>query len=560
MSVSSGIPGLDAILHGGFQKGRTMLVEGGPGSGKTVLGMHFLAAQSEPALMLSFEESPAKLVANAETMTFAFAQMAGKSIHIVDGRPPTDTVAIGNFDLQGLIVTLDMLVQRHGIACVVIDAIDGLFSLSEDRSRVRAETLRLLEWLNSSELTALLTMKTRPASGYFMDEFDFAEFSFDGVLQLKSTMYGKLVQRTARILKRRGAPFIAGEHAYTIGARGLQVLDSPIRTFISPEGVSEERCSSGVVRLDRMLRGGFLRGSTTLFSGLPGSSKTTFSAAFLSAGCAAGERGLFIGFDEPAEQMIRNVQSVGIDLDPHIHAGLLHVESFAAGAAIADEFVVMVEDMIAQYRPDRVVLDAISALTKAGGIDIAEATIERLVNSLKLKGLTAVVTTLSEPSANFAEKTPSRVSTVADTWIHLSFASHGGERNRTLTVVKSRGTGHSTQTREVMLSERGITLADVYAYKGSVLFGTARLEREQALRAERFEETRKIQSELKQIDDEGLALERRAQLVAEQIARLTRRRAELADHVETVLRDAAADTAAIQSQRRADPDFPAPSS
>jgi len=528
-----------------------MLVEGGPGTGKTIMGMHFLAAHSEPGLMLSFEESPEKLLANAQTLRIPFASMAGTSIHFIDGRPPTDVISIGNFDLQGLIVSLEAIVKQRGIKNVMIDAIDALFSLSEDRSRVRAETLRLLDWLDNSGLTVLLTMKSRNDNGTFMDEFDFAEFSFDGVLLLKSTLHGKLVQRTARVLKRRGSPFVAGEHPYVIDGQGIRLLTSPLRTSIA-ESDAQERCSTGVTRLDRMLRGGFLRGSTTLFSGLPGSSKTTFGAAFLNAGCEAGERGLFIGFDEPAEQMMRNVLSVGIDL--RRHGSLLRLESFAAGAAIADDFFLMIEDLVAHHRPERIVVDPISALLKSGGVEIAENVIERLVNFFKTTGLTAVFTTVSDVGANVAESTPSRVSTVADTWVHLSFAVQGGERNRTLTVVKARGTGHSTQTREVVLDHDGITLADVYAADGAVLFGTARLEREQSLRAVRFEETRVIEGELRQIDEEHSTLELRVQQLADQMARLGLRRKELSEHAAAVARAATADHAAIQSHRRADPD------
>lgn len=552
MVLSSGISGFDAILNGGLRAGHTMLVTGGPGCGKTMLGMQFLAAQHEPGLMLSFEESPEKLVANAATLTFPFAQMANQTIHFIDGRPPADTIVSGKFDLQGLLWALQSMVAERRIKHIVVDAIDALFALSEDKSRVRSETLRLLDWLNDAGMTAIITMKANAGSGSFLDEFDFAEYVVDGVLRLKTAMHDKLVQRTMQIIKRRGAPFVGGEHPYTIGAHGIRAMSSPVRTvFAEPENTG--RCSSGVERLDRMLKGGFLRGTTTLFSGLPGSSKTTFGAAFLNCGCAAGERALFIGFDEPAEQMVRNVRSVGIDLASQIATGLLRVESFAAGASIADDFFLMIEDIVAQHKPERIVVDPISALLKAGGAEIAESMIERLVIFLKGQGVSALFTTVSESTANAIESTPTRVSTVADTWIHLSFAAQGGERNRTLTIVKSRGTGHSPQTREVVLGGDGITLADVYSSEGAVLFGSARLEHEQNVRAARFEESRTITRELQAIDEEKDTLALRAHQVSQQIALLEQRRGELEGHAKAVTDAATSAAAAVQTYRRADP-------
>ena len=555
MSLSSGVNGLDDILFGGLVDGRAMLVMGGPGSGKTMLGMQFLAAapEGEPGLLLSFEESPEELLVNSWTLTFPFAERVGRSIDLIDGRPPEDTIAIGTFDLNGLIATLEALVQTKRIRRVVIDAIDVLFTISEDRRNIRSETLRLLAWLNASGLSALLTMKTRAGSGTFMQAFDFAEFAVDCVLQLESQMHGKLVQRTVRIVKRRGAPFIAGQHAYTIGERGLRVMYSPIRTIMAKSSATE-RCSTGVERLDRMLSGGFLRGTTALISGLPGSSKTTFAAAFLAAGCAGGEQTLFVGFDEPADQMIRNVESVGIKLRPFQEAGLLRLESFAAGSAIADDFYLMIEDLILSHRPMRIVVDPISALLKAGGAEIAENMIERLVILFKGRGLSAVFTSVSEPGAGALENTPTRVSTVADTWIHLSFAANAGERNRLLTIVKSRGTGHSAQTREVMIDEEGITLADVYEADGEVLFGTARLEREQQIRAKRSEDRRAVARELQQIDEEHTAVEMRREQLNQQLAQLERRRDDLAQDAGLVEHASAVDAAALQSQRRADPE------
>ncbi len=553
---SSGIAGLDAMLEGGFQGGRAMLVTGGPGSGKTMLGAQFLSAGAvdahEPGLLLSFEESPERLATNFATVTFPFSALVSSTIHLVDGRPPPDVVAIGDFDLQGLIAALRMLVREHGITRIVIDAIDALFTLSRDSARIRIETLRLLDWLSASGVTALLTMKAHHGRSPFPDEFEFAEFMVDGVLELRSALHGKLVQRTARIVKRRGASFVGGEHPYTIGRSGLRVMCSPLHTAFPSEGPLE-RCSSGVGQLDAMLAGGYLRGTTTLVSGLPGASKTTFGAAFLAGGCEAGERCLFVGFDEPAQQMIGNVRSVGIALEPYRHSGLLRLESYAAGSAIADDFLVMIEDLVKEHRPARVVVDPISALYKSGGVEISEGAIEQLVVLFKSRGITALFTTLSDPNATLLESTATRVSTVADTWIHLSFAARGGERNRTLTIVKSRGTPHSPQTREVLLDASGIALVEVYNAGGEMLFGTARLEREQQQRAARVEQELATARELRSLDEQAAALAAEAEQIALQLAQLAQRRHDVEHDALAGARSVDADAEAIRLRRGGTP-------
>ena len=558
LTLPSGIVGLDEILGGGFRRGRTMLVTGGPGSGKTMLGIQFLTAgagQGEPGLLLSFEESPDKLIANFAGMKFPFVASIGETLQLLDGRPPVDTIAIGNFDLQGLIATLDALVKQHGITRILIDALDALFTLSQDPSRIRNETLRLLEWLNDAKLTSILTMKSSDLPAGFLAGFDFTEFAVDGVLHLNSTMHAKLLQRTMRVLKLRGSQFVTGEHPYTIGQHGIRVSCSPIRTVFR-ESDTGERTSSGVERLDAMLSGGYLLGTTTLLSGLPGSSKTTFGAAFLAAACNKGQRALFVGFDEPAEQMMQNVRSVGIELGGFRDAGLLRLESFAAGSAIADDFVLAIEDLIDEFKPTHVVLDPISAWLKSGGSEIADSAVERLVVLLKKRGLSAVFTTVSDSGASVLESTPTRISTVADTWIHLDFAARGGERNRTLTIVKSRGTGHSAQTREVVLNERGISLVDVYQGGGDVLYGTARLEREQKLRAEQNDERLAIARRLQLLDEEHTTLAARAREVADQLIQLENAREDLVHQAAAAARTIDKNQAALQAHRAGKADAP----
>jgi circadian clock protein KaiC len=543
MRSSTAIPGLDEVLHGGLPQARTTVVIGGPGTGKTVLGLQYLIGgathHGDAGLMISFEESPEKLAADFATMSIPAADELAKRVHLVDARPVDDSVAIGSYDIQGLIAIVGSLVKEHGIARIVVDGIDALFTSESDVKHVEQQITRFLHWLGDTKLTAIVTMKARGSESGLPDGFGFAEFAADGVILLRSAMHGELQQRLARVVKLRGASFATGDHAYTISKNGLSVLHEPERRSPFPSEV-DVRHSTGIERLDRMLHGGYRRGTVALISGLPGAAKTTFGAAFLAAGCAAGERALFIGFDEPAEQMISDVCSVGIALQQYRESGLLVLESISASSAIGEEHYFHIQAAIERHRPERIVIDPISALVKAGGVAIANLVCERLSVLIKSHGCTAVFTAISDAGPSVLESTPTTISCIADTWIHLAFAPHGGERNRTLTIVKSRGTGHSGQVREVILDEDGITLADVYTAEGTVLFGAARLEREQRGRALLAEEARTVARELARLDDEQNAL--------------AARRAELAERSAAITRETAADQAEVQLRREIDPE------
>jgi circadian clock protein KaiC len=379
-----------------------------------------------------------------------------------------------------------------------------------------------------------------------------AEYASDGVLQLRRRTIGELSRRTLSVVKMRGAGFEAGEHPYVISGEGIRVLHTPTRTTALVGGLGV-RLSTGVDRLDRMLLGGYRSGTTTLISGLPGTAKTTLGAAFLEAGCRAGERCLFIGFDEPSEQMLVDVRSVGIDLQQFVRSGLLRTESFAAGSAIADDHYLTIEDLIDGHRPNRVVIDPITALEKSGGLEIAGVVAERVVALLKSRGISGLFTAVTETQRGELEATPMRVSTIADTWINLSFANQGGERNRTLTIVKSRGTGHSNQMREMLLSVDGIDLADVYSAEGEVLLGTARAQREQQDVVDEALAATTLLREFETLDREREELVLRLTDAQRRLEQIATHRAELVERTKLTGGAHARDAAAIRVLRRGDP-------
>jgi len=542
-------------LHGGFPSGRTTVVIGGAGCGKTVLAMQFLVNGwtkfGEPGLLVSFEESPASLATNFAEMPFPFAEAVGTGVLLLDGRVPVNTVEAGSFDLGGLIAVITALVAERGVKRIAIDAVDALFALSGEGFQ-RMEFLRLLEWLTEANLTALLTVKEFEGELAIPGFFALAEYASDGVLHLRRRLIGELSRRTLSVLKMRGAGFEAGEHPYVISSDGIRALYTPSSTTAVVSGLGV-RLSTGVDRLDRMLVGGYRSGTTTLISGLPGTAKTTLGAAFLDAGCRAGERCLFIGFDEPAEQMLVDVRSVGIDLEQYVRSGLLRAQSYAGGAVIADDHYLMIEALIDAHRPNRVVIDPITALEKSGGSDIAGVVAERIVALLKSRGISALFTAVTETQNGELEATPLRVSTIADTWINLSFANQGGERNRTLTIVKSRGTGHSNQMREMVLSADGIDLTDVYAAGGAVLLGTARAEREQQDAVQEAIAAVNLSHEFETLDRDREGLARRLAEAQRGLDQIAVHRAELVKRTKVAGGAQARDAAMIHVLRRGDP-------
>jgi circadian clock protein KaiC len=530
-TAASGIKGLDAVLCGGFPPGRTTIIVGEPGSGKTVLAMQYLvngaASFGEPGLMVSFEESPDALKRNYPAASWPLADVLGSGVQLLDGRLSEDAIEAGEFDLSGLISIASSIIAKQGIKRIAIDGLDALFAISENPSIRRREIIRLIHWLTGANLTALLTVKADEGDQRLPPRFDVVEYAADAVIRLKTTLIGELSRRTLSVLKLRGAPFIGGAHPYNISHFGIRVLNTPTRTNIVVQS-PEARLSTGVERLDRMLLGGYRQGTTVLLSGLPGTSKTTLGMAFLKAGTCIGERALFIGFDEPANQVTLDAHSVGLNVEEDVRAGLFVSESFAAGSVIADDHYLAIERLVDIHKPIRVVIDPISALAKAGGSDLADAMTERLVVLMKSRNITAIFTAVASTPAGELESTPTRVSTIADTWIHLSFANRGGERNRTLTIVKSRGTAHSNQTRELLLSSDGIDLADVYSSGGDVLVGTARVEREQSDAASRVSEALAFEQERTSLDREGEELMRTLRDAQRRLDELEEHRADLA--------------------------------
>ena len=493
---ATGIDGLDAVTRGGLPAAGATLVIGGAGAGKTILGLQLLAGaieRGEGGVFVSFEESPAQIRRSAASFDWGEALTASDRLALLDARPPAEAVAGGAFDLQGLTAAAGEQVRRLGAGWLVIDGIDRLLRLQPDVHTAVDEIARLGDWCEAEGISLVLTGKRTDPGSDQPAYLEGVEFMLSAVIVLSTELVGRRLNRRFRIAKYRGTEHATDELAMVLDDAGMHLpYDDKQEGGVA--AATTERVGVGIPRLDELLGGGVYRGSTTLISGQPGTAKTTLAVAFARAGAERGERVLYLSFDELADRIVRNVASVGIDLQPHIDAGHLVIRTREAWRWLIEEHFVELLRLLDEHEPDAIVIDPVSALLKSASAETAYATTERLLSHARARGITSLMTSLTESDRPAAEATLSHTSTLADTWITLDYNVRGGERNRALSIVKSRGTAHSNQLRELMLSGEGIDLADAYEYGSEVLMGTARLQKQ----GEEAERMRRRRSEREQ--------------------------------------------------------------
>lgn len=526
----TGILGFDEMTGGGLPSTRTTLVVGGPGSGKTIFAMQFLmhgaTACDEPGIFVAFEESVDRVIANFEGFGWDFAPVQPHGLFILDAQPEPGLIQSGGFDLAGLLAMLGAKANAMGARRIVFDALDILLMLLPDDAARRQEVYRLHQWLLKSGLTGVITAKDGGGGnegGTTLDQpFGFMQFMVDCSVLLNHRVILGVSQRNLRVQKYRGSAFEENESPYVIGKRGLDVAVAR-RLGREDANVTSERVTSGVERLDTMLGGGFYRGSSVLITGVPGTAKTTMSGAFAEAACKRGERTLFVSFDSDASEIIRNLESVSIRLAPFVESGLLRIISARTITGSAETLLVRIKALAQDHQARCLVIDPVSTLARAGNELTAHGVAERLIDWTKSDGITLMCTSLlDEISPTATGGTPLMISTLADTWIHLNYLVQAGERNRGMSIVKSRGTAHSNQVRELILSDHGVTVADISTAGGEVLMGTLRWEKESAeLVASELAEVAE-QLNLVRLEAEEAVLEVRArslqtELVAKQV-------------------------------------------
>lgn len=495
----TGIGGFDEMTGGGLPRGRTTVLVGGPGSGKTVLALQFLVhgarACDEPGIFVAFEEQPERLVGNAASFGWNIAELRRHKLLFVDAQPAPNLIRSGSFDLNGMLAILEGEIKRIKAQRIVFDALDIVLALLPDDASRRRETYQLHAWLLSNDLTAMITLKADQGDSQAPPPFGFMQFMVDCSLILNHSLVRGVSQRNLRVQKFRGSGFEENEAPFLIGSEGFEVALSCVPRTAS-FAASSDRVSSGVERLDTMLGGGYYRASSVLITGFPGTAKTTLSGAFAEAACERNERTMFISLDSDSNEVIRNLTSVGIRLERFIKSGHLRMFTARTVSGSAETYLQRIKTLARQHRARCLVIDPVSALAKIGNELTAHGVAERLIDWSKANHVTLVCTSLlDELPSQTSGGSPLQISTLADTWIHLNYLVQAGERNRGLSIMKSRGTAHSNQVRELILSDAGVTLADAYSAGGEVLMGTMRWEKE--LSERRAHEVTEVAGKLK---------------------------------------------------------------
>jgi circadian clock protein KaiC len=475
----TGIAGLDEITGGGFPRGRPTLVCGSAGCGKTLLAMEFLVRGvtqfGEPGVFMAFEETSEELTQNVRSLGFDLDDLAEQKKLAVDFvRVERNEIAeTGEYDLEGLFVRLGYAIDSVGAKRVVLDTIETLFGGLSNFAIVRGELRRLFRWLKDKGVTAVITGESGNGT---LTRHGLEEYVSDCVIQLDHRVTEQVSTRRLRIVKYRGTTHGTNEYPFLIDEDGISVL--PVTSLGLQHAVSAERVSSGVPRLDTMLGGeGYFRGSTVLVSGTAGSGKTSLAAHFTAAACQRGERSLYLSFEESPAQLLRNMRSIGIDLEPWVKKGLLQFHATRPSIHGLEMHLASIHKLVREFQPRVVIMDPVGSMVAAGTRRDATVMLIRLIDFLKLQEITAILTNLTSGDEAL-EKTDVDISSLVDTWLLLRDLELDGERNRVMYVLKSRGMAHSNQMREFLLTNRGVELQDVYIGAEGVLTGSARQAQE----------------------------------------------------------------------------------
>lgn len=485
----TGIPGFDEITGGGLPAGRPTLICGSAGAGKTLFAMEFLVRgatlYNEPGVFISFEETNEELTTNVASLGFDLKQLAAEKKILLDYVfiERAEIEETGEYNLEGLFLRLGHAIDQIGAKRIVLDTLEALFSALPNEAIIRAELRRLFRWLKEKDVTAVITCERGEGT---LTRYGLEEYVADCVILLDNRVQNQISTRRMRIVKYRGTSHGTNEYPFLIDHEGFSVL--PITSLALTHKAPTERLSSGIERLDNMLAGeGFYRGSSILVSGTAGTGKSTIAAHFVEAACERGERALFFAFEESQNQIIRNMRSVGVDLERFVKKGLLQFHNARPSTYGLEVHLALMHKAINESAPSVVVIDPITNfLAVANEVD-TKAMLTRLIDFLKTKGITGMFTSLTSAGAD-AEDSEVGVSSLMDAWLLVKNIESNGERNRGLYILKARGIAHSNQVREFLLTDQGVELVDAYIGSEGVLMGTARssqVARETAAELER---------------------------------------------------------------------------
>ena len=511
----TGIEGLDEITEGGLPKGRPTLICGSAGCGKTLMGIEFLVRGimefNEPGVLMAFEETAEELAANVTSLGFDLKELQERKMLRVDHVhvDRSEIEETGEYDLEGLFIRLGYAIDSIGAKRVVLDTIESLFSGFPNQSVLRSEIRRLFRWLKDKGVTTVITAERGDGS---LTRQGLEEYVSDCVILLDNRVIDQITTRRLRIVKYRGSTHGTNEYPYLITEDGISVL--PVTSLRLEHKVSNNIVSSGVPALDEMFgRRGFFEGSSVLITGTAGTAKTTLAASFAESICKQNKRCLFFAFEESPQQLIRNMGSVGIDLEGHLNEGRLRIEASRPTLNGLEQHLVTLHRLVKEFKPDAVVIDPITNLITVGNLSEVRSMLTRLIDFLKVSGITAFFTALVNGGMGRAEMTEEGVSSLVDTWVSVRDLEGIGERNRGLSILKSRGMAHSNQVREFVVTEHGIELLDVVLGPTGIVTGASRL-------AQQLEEHAQALAAQQEADRRDRELERRRRLLESNIANL----------------------------------------
>src|SRR4051812_14988666 len=496
----TGIEGFDEVTGGGLPAGRPAVICGSAGCGKTLFAMEFLVRGAidfgEPGVFVAFEETEDDLIKNVRSLGFDLNDLVEKQLLAIDHIriERSEIEEAGEFDLEGLFVRLGLAIDSIGAKRVVLDTLEALFSGFTNHAILRAELRRLFLWLKERGVTAVITAERGEGQ---LTRQGLEEYVSDCVILLDHRVSDQLSTRRLRIVKYRGSAHGTNEFPFLIDEDGISVI--PVTSLTLQHEAPGDFVSTGSPQLDSMLgRKGFYRGSSILLTGTAGTGKTSLSSSIVAAACARGERCVYFAFEESPQQITRNMRSIGLNLQQHVDSGRLTYFANRPSFYGLEMHLVMMHKIIAQHKPTFVVVDPISSLVTTGTGGETNAMFVRLIDFLKSQSITALMTALNGPEQ--AEETDLGISSIVDTWLLLRDIELGGERNRGMYVLKSRGMAHSNQIREFLLTSDGIKLQDVCIAADGVLTGSMRVMHEARERAELAERDKKRAQELRAIE------------------------------------------------------------
>jgi circadian clock protein KaiC len=454
----TGILGFDEITFGGLPRDRPTIIIGGPGSGKTLFAIEFLVNGAvkfgESGVFVAFEETDKDLKKNTASLGFNLRDLEEHKKLVIDHIriERSEIEETGEYDLEGLFIRLKESIDSVGAKRIAIDTIESLFSGLPNEAIVRAEIRRLFGWLKEKGMTAIITAERGTDT---MTRYGLEEYVSDCVILLDHRVSGQISTRRLRIVKYRGSLHGTNEYPFIIDDKGFQLM--PITSAKLDYTVPNERYSTGVSELDTMLGNkGFFKGSTIMISGSPGTGKTSVVATFAQAACKNGERCIYFALEESPNQILRNMKSIGLNLEPFIEKGQLQVHSTRPTLYGLETHLSIMLSQIEEFNPNVLIIDPVSNLINVGIEADVKSMLTRMIDYLKTKQVTTVFTSLQ--TSNRRSESTSQISSWIDTWILLEERELENEVKTTIRVIKSRGMAHDKRIRNFQLTDKGIQI------------------------------------------------------------------------------------------------------